>query len=153
MQSVSCVLFVCGCRGFMGGIRSAATLAGGNKVSPAPGPSDPEAPPPKDGACLGWHGLSGPVTLFADTNAVVELPTTFACSHMRLCLFPGRTGSAPAATPDDDMFDWVRAAEEVIARDNDEDDFVLFKLDTIDDKEPLYKQDQSCIMKLLDLVR
>lgn len=51
------------------------------------------------------------------------------------------------------MFDWVRAAEEVIARDNDEDDFVLFKLDTIDDKEPLYKQESSCIMKLLDLVR
>eukprot|EP00198_Chlamydomonas_reinhardtii_P012135 XP_001701472.1 ryanodine-inositol 1,4,5-triphosphate receptor Ca2+ channel [Chlamydomonas reinhardtii] len=98
--------------GFMGGIRSAATLAG-NKVSPTPGPSsahgsDPEAPPPKD-------------------------------------------GSAPAETPDDGMFDWVRAAEEVIARDNDEDDFVLFKLDTIDDKEPLYKQESSCIMKLLDL--
>ncbi|KXZ52374.1 hypothetical protein GPECTOR_9g418 [Gonium pectorale] len=48
---------------------------------------------------------------------------------------------------------WVSEAFAFLASDNEDGDFPLFKLDTVDDTQPLHHQTSSPIMKLMDLVR
>ncbi|KAG2491060.1 hypothetical protein HYH03_010506 [Edaphochlamys debaryana] len=86
----------------------------------------------------------------------------------RVAPAPGAEGHDPEAPPEADgsaeaedgaladyggLAQWVEEAFAALAADNEDGDFPLFKLDTVDDKQQLYRQSGSPIMKLVDLVR
>ncbi|GFR45996.1 hypothetical protein Agub_g7473, partial [Astrephomene gubernaculifera] len=126
--------------GLLGGprVRSGASLLSGggssNKVAPAPSTAtdsaarDPEAPPPasKD-STSGAAGAGAEVA--------------------------GGEEEGSGSSDYGGLMRWVSSAYDRLAADNEEDDFPLFRLDTLSDTEPLHRQEASPVMKLLDLAR